>query len=204
MNQLESGLSRYLSAPDLARIRALRVGIAGAGGLGSNCAWMLTRSGFSDFVIVDHDVVEPSNLNRQFFFPRQIGQPKVTALRDNLLDINPDASITAIQAEVTPDNVASLFAECHVVIEAFDQAQAKKMLVEAYMARDVFLVAASGLAGCGNADAIVTQRIRKSFYMVGDFATEAGPQNPPLAPKVTLAAAKQADLVLAFALGRLT
>lgn len=204
MNHLQTGLSRYLSPADISRIRALRVGIAGAGGLGSNCAWMLVRSGFADLTIVDHDVVEPSNLNRQFFFARQVGQPKVAALRQNLLDINPEAAITAVQAEVTPGNAVSLFAGCDVLVEAFDLARAKKMFVEAHLGRDVFLVAASGLAGCGDADAIVTRRIRKSFYMVGDLASEAGPDNPPLAPRVTLAAAKQADLVLAFALGRLT
>lgn len=203
MNYLGLGLARYLTPNDLARIRALRVGIAGAGGLGSNCAWMLLRSGFADLTVVDHDVVEASNLNRQFFFARQVGLPKVQALRENLLDIDPEARVTAIQAEVTAGNAVSLFEGCHAVVEAFDKASAKRMLAEAHMGRDVLLVAASGLAGCGDADAIVTRRVGKSFYIVGDFASEAGPENPPLAPKVTLAAAKQADLLLAFALGRL-
>ena len=75
----------------------MRVGIAGAGGLGSNCAWMLVRSGFTDFVIVDHDRVEASNLNRQFFFARQVGMPKVQALSENLLAINPDVKVMTME-----------------------------------------------------------------------------------------------------------
>lgn len=202
MNPFRQGIARYLSQESLARVRAMRVGIAGAGGLGSNCAMLLVRSGFEDLVVVDHDVVEPSNLNRQFFFRRQVGMPKVEALRDNLLDVNPDASVRAVQALVTPGNVRELFAGCHAVVEAFDTAAAKKMLVEALAGSGTFLVAASGLAGCGNADGIVTRRIRDDFYMVGDMVSEASMQCPPLAPRVTLAAAKQADLILDHALRR--
>jgi len=203
MNPFRQGIARYLSQESLASVRAMRVGIAGAGGLGSNCAMLLVRSGFEDLVVVDHDVVEPSNLNRQFFFRRQVGQPKVEALRENLLDVNPEASVRAVQAQVTPGNVRELFAGCHAVVEAFDAASAKKMLVEALVGSGTFLVAASGLAGCGNADGIVTRRIRDDFYMVGDMVSEASPQCPPLAPRVTLAAAKQADLILDHALRRI-
>jgi sulfur carrier protein ThiS adenylyltransferase len=202
MNPFQQGLSRYLSPGELSRVRSLRIGIAGAGGLGSNCAWMLVRSGFSNFVIVDHDVVDASNLNRQFFFLRQIGMSKVAALRDNLLDINPDANIQAVQALITPENVATLFADCDVIVEAFDAASAKRMIVETYLPTGKFLVAASGLAGYGDADRIVTRRVRDNFAVVGDMASAATDQCPPLAPCVTVAAAKQADLVLEFALRR--
>lgn len=202
MNPFRQGLARYLSPEQLARVRATRVGIAGAGGLGSNCAWMLVRSGFEDLVVVDHDVVEPSNLNRQFFFVRQVGLSKVEALRENLLAVNPDASVRAVQALVTPENVRELFADRHVVVEAFDAAAAKKMLVEATLGSGKFLVSASGLSGCGNADSITTRRIRDDFHLVGDLVSEASPQCPPLAPRVTVAAAKQADLILEYALRR--
>jgi len=204
MTSFAQGVCRYLGPEDLERIGRVRVGIAGAGGLGSNCAWMLTRSGFADFTIVDNDVVDMSNLNRQFFFVRQVGSPKVEALKENLLAINPDAVVRAIQVEVTPENVRELFAECDVVVEAFDQAQAKRMIVEAYLGSGKFLVAASGLAGCGDADRIKTHRMKDDFYMVGDLVSQVSPQCPPLAPCVTIAAAKQADLVLEHALGRRT
>jgi sulfur carrier protein ThiS adenylyltransferase len=202
MNPFETGLCRYLGPDELTRIRSTRVGIAGAGGLGSNCAWMLVRSGFTDFIIVDHDRVDHSNLNRQFFFARQVGMPKVQALSENLLAINPDVTINTMETLVTQENAGSLFADCDVVIEAFDEAQAKRMIVEAYLGTGKFLVAASGLAGYGDTDRIKTHKMKDNFYMVGDLVTQVSPQCPPLAPCVTVAAAKQADLVLEFALRR--
>ncbi|MGB4572405.1 MAG: ThiF family adenylyltransferase, partial [Rectinemataceae bacterium] len=53
-----------------------RVGIAGAGGLGSNCAAALVRSGIGALVVVDFDVVSEANLDRQFYFHDQVGRPK--------------------------------------------------------------------------------------------------------------------------------
>lgn len=178
----------------------MKVGIAGAGGLGSNCAWMLVRSGFCDFVIADHDRVDASNLNRQFFFARQVGMSKVAALSENLAAINPDVRVEALEVEVTRENAPGLFARCDAVVEAFDQAQAKRMIVEAYLGTGKFLVAASGLAGCGDADRIATHKMKENFYVVGDLVTQVSAQCPPLSPCVTVAAAKQADLVLEFAL----
>jgi len=202
MNPFETGLCRYLGPEELERIRATRVGIAGAGGLGSNCAWMLVRSGFTEFIIVDNDRVEASNLNRQFFFARQVGMTKVQALAENLLAINPDVKVMTMDTLVTQENVSSLFADRDVVIEAFDQAQAKRMIVEACLGTGKFLVAASGLAGCGDADRIKTHKMKDNFYIVGDLVTQVSPECPPLSPCVTVAAAKQADLVLEFALRR--
>ena len=202
MNPFEQGICRYLGPEELERIGKVRVGIAGAGGLGSNCAWMLTRSGFTDFIIVDHDRVDASNLNRQFYFANQVGMPKVQALRENLLAINPAVTVQALELEITEENVSSLFADCHAVVEAFDQAQAKKMIVEAYLGSGKFFVAASGLAGCGNADRIVTHKMKENFFVVGDLVSQVSLTCPPLSPCVTVAAAKQADLVLDWALGR--
>jgi sulfur carrier protein ThiS adenylyltransferase len=201
VNTFLAGLARYFSPGEIARIRATRVGIAGAGGLGSNCASLLARSGFCDFTIADHDVVDVSNLNRQFFFLHQVGAPKVEALRHNLAAINPDVAVRALQIMVTPDNVRELFADCHVVVEAFDSADAKRMLVEAYLGSGRFLVAASGLGGCGGSDRIKVHRMRDAFSMVGDLTTGVTPSCPPLAPCVMIAAAKQADLVLEHVIG---
>lgn len=202
MNPLATGLCRYLPPEERERLSGLRVGIAGAGGLGSNCAWMLVRSGFAHFTIADHDLVEPSNLNRQFFFADQVGLPKVEALRANLERINPGVNVQALHCAVTRENIRDIFADCQAVVEAFDSPEAKRMLVEELLGSGVFLVAASGLGGCGDADRIVTRRVKDDFYMVGDLATQVSQTCPPLAPCVTLAAAKQADVVLTWAIGR--
>ncbi len=62
------------------RLRKFRAGIAGAGGLGSNCAVALARSGIGTLVIADFDKIEPANLNRQYYFADQAGMYKTDAM----------------------------------------------------------------------------------------------------------------------------
>ena len=197
MNLAEQGMAAYLGEERLAFLQAVTVGIAGAGGLGSNCAMHLVRSGFKRFVIADFDRVEPSNLNRQAFRLDQVGQEKVAALADNMRGVNPDAAVETHVLRLSPENVAGVFSECDAVVEALDAARAKAMLAEAFAPAGLLLVAASGMGGAGNADEIVTRRVRENFYVVGDMATECDGENPPLSPRVGVAAAKQADVVLA-------
>ena len=199
-NLFKQGLLKHFSAEQLAKIETFTIGIAGAGGLGSNCALNLVRSGFKHFVICDFDVIEPGNLNRQFYFQDQLGMPKVEALAENLRRINPDVEIVSLPVKITSGNAREVFAGCDVIVEAFDRAEAKRMLVEAFYSSGKFLVAASGLAGWGNADAIMTLQVHDYFYMVGDLVSEVGTGIPPCAPRVNIAAAKQADLILSLAL----
>lgn len=202
MNSFEQTLSHTLGGENLKKLQQVQLGLAGAGGLGSNCAQFLVRSGFKKLRLVDFDQVEESNLNRQFYFAHQVGQLKVKALKANLLAINPDLEVEALAIAITEANAASLFQDCDAVIEALDQPTSKRLVVDSNLAPNKLVVAASGLAGWGRADAIVTRRITESFYLVGDQVSEVSPMCPPLAPGVNVAAAKQADIVLAHFLGR--
>ena len=67
-----------------------RVGIAGAGGLGSNCAVSLARSGIGTIVIADFDILEPGNLYRQYYFTSQLEMFKAAALKETIARINPE------------------------------------------------------------------------------------------------------------------
>ena len=201
MNPFEQALLGYLGEARLDRLGSIRVGIAGAGGLGSNCAAFLVRSGFRKLRVFDFDKVEPSNLNRQFYFLDQVGRPKVEALAENLRRINPDLQLEYSTKAITADNVAIAFADCAIVIEAFDKAEAKKLLAEAYMNSGKLYISASGLAGWGDSDAIRVKQVNASFFLVGDLRSEAGKDLPPFAPRVNVAAAKEADIALAWALG---
>jgi len=202
-NGFEEALSKVLGEERLARIRQVKVGIAGAGGLGSNCALFLVRSGFKKLRIVDCDTVDYGNLNRQFYFAAQVGCRKVDALKENLLLVNPGLEIEAVHARIDAGNVKEIFAGCDAVVEAFDRPKAKKLLVEAYLDTSKLLVAASGLAGWGRSEGIRIRRIRDNFYLVGDLVSGVGPDLPPLAPGVCTAAAKQADVVLSYFLGEM-
>lgn len=196
---LQSGLRRYLSATQLERLEAVTVGIAGAGGLGSNCAMMLARSGVRRFVIADHDSIEPSNLNRQFFFEDQVGRSKVAALRDNLQAIDAGIRVAIHRLELTETNIDTVFEGCTIVVEALDGVEGKKMLAEAFMGRKEFFVSASGMAGWGGPD-MRTRRIRDVAAFVGDFASDIASM-PPMSPRVTMVAAMQADAVINHILG---
>lgn len=200
MNIFEKALENYIGTENLKKIQGTKIGIAGAGGLGSNCAFNLVRSGFVNIKIVDFDVIEASNLNRQFYFSDQIGLPKVDALKTNLTRINPDANVTAQQIKITSENADSIFKDCDVVVEAFDKAEYKALLVENYYSSGKLLVSASGLAGWGNSDDIKVKKIHRNFYMIGDLQTEVSKENPPISPRVNVTAAKQADVILQYIL----
>jgi len=200
LNDFETALLRYLTTEQLQKIRSVRVGIAGAGGLGSNCATALVRSGFREIKVVDFDVIEPSNLNRQFYFLDQVGKPKVQVLQENLQRINPSANIVPLQLRIDSTTVEDLFLDCDIVVEAFDKPESKRMIVESYMNSGKLLVSASGLAGWGNSDRIAVHRIRDNFFIIGDLTTGIESGAPPLSPCVSIAAAKQADIILNYVL----
>ncbi len=176
----------------------IKIGIAGAGGLGSNCAFNLIRSGFKHFKIFDFDKVEQSNLNRQFYFYNQIGMTKVNALKENLLSINPKADIYVQQIKITEDNIISLFNDCNVIIEAFDKTECKMLMINTFAKSDKLFVAASGMAGWGDFDKIRVKKLSNSFYIVGDFENEVTHDKPAMSPRVNIVAALQADVVLKY------
>jgi sulfur carrier protein ThiS adenylyltransferase len=146
-NPFESALTRYLTPEQLANIRAKKIAIGGAGGLGSNIAVALVRTGFRNFEILDKDVVEASNLNRQDYTLADIGRPKVEALKDRLLAVNPDANVILYQKEWTEKLGAELFQGCDIVVEAFDRAEWKSRFVEYYRTRVPFVVSGNGMPG---------------------------------------------------------
>ena len=200
MSVLEKALPEFFTAKQLCAIQNSHIAIAGVGGLGSNAAMQLVRSGFRRLTLIDFDCVSPSNLNRQFYFAAQIGRLKVEALSENLLRINPALELKLINEYVTSDNINALFCECPIVIEAFDNAAAKKLLAETLLPSKRLLVGASGIAGHGLSTEIKSHRLRDNFFVVGDLQSEVTKKTPPLAPRVALAAAMQADIVLSFIL----
>ncbi|MCL0106645.1 sulfur carrier protein ThiS adenylyltransferase ThiF [Peptococcaceae bacterium] len=200
MRELDAAFKNYIGEKNFKKIKSVKVGVAGIGGLGSNCAAALVRSGFCNFTLVDFDVVEVSNLNRQFYFLHQVGMLKVDALEENLKKINPSISVEKIAKKISEDNVKEIFEACDVVVEAFDNVKSKCMIIEAFMRSRKLLVAASGIAGFGNSDKIEVRKVNDNFYIVGDMVSEVNKRCLSFAPKVTAVAAKQADVVLSWVL----
>lgn len=180
------------------------VGIAGAGGLGSQVAFALARVGIGQLIIADYDIVEPSNLNRQQYFIDQIGMPKVIALQENLQRVNPGTKIKIYHQRVTPENISVFFSEVDILVEAFDAADQKAMLTNYFLCNfpDKFLVAASGIAGYETSNSIRTTKISDHFYLCGDGVTAAEPGRGLMAPRVGIVAHHQANAVLRLLLNK--
>ncbi len=186
-----------------ARLAASHVAIIGCGGLGSNAALMLVRSGVGRLTLVDFDVVEVGNLNRQMFFRDQIGCPKAEALAETLRRVAPDVELAIVHECMTPDNLLATVQDADVVIEAVDRAEAKAMIANVLCteAPDLPLVSASGLAGVAPANEVVTERVGEHFYLVGDCRSDVRDGLPLLASRVMVAAAHQAHAAIRILLG---
>ena len=103
MDDFFSRSEALLGAETMETLRAKRVILFGVGGVGSWCAEALVRTGLVHLTIVDDDVVQASNVNRQLPATREtIGRPKVEALKERLLSINPEAEIVALQQRYEP------------------------------------------------------------------------------------------------------
>lgn len=190
----------YFARRDRAVLEALRqstVGIAGAGGLGSTVAVSLARAGVGRLVIADFDRIEPSNLNRQQFTIDQVGRVKVEALKESLLRINPFSVYEIHAVRITRKNAADVFRSVDVLVEAFDRAEAKEMLIETCLRRYPGrpIVAASGLAGYGKNRALHTRRLG-NLFICGDEDSQSPKGISPMAPRVGIVANMQANLVV--------
>lgn len=199
--EFERALSKFYGTEELEALQQAVVGIFGAGGLGSNCAVSLARSGVTHFIVADFDVVELGNLNRQYFFPHHVGLYKVDALRDILLQINPAIEVTVYKEQLTAQTIPQIYSKAHILVEAFDGVDAKQIFFESTLEMKQPKVMVSGLAGIGNSDAIRIQALGDSMYMVGDGVSGIDTYLP-FAPKVAIAANKEADIVLSLILGR--
>ncbi len=186
-----------------ARLAAAHVALIGCGGLGSNAAAMLVRSGVGALTLIDFDVIEESNLNRQLFFRDQLGRPKVEALAETLLRIDPGVDLTLVRECMTGENLLATVVHADVVIEAVDRAEVKAMIADV-MARDaghVPFVTASGLAGFDSANHVVTERLGENFYLVGDCVSDVRHGLPLFASRVMVASAHQAHVAIRILLG---
>ena len=174
------------------------VGIAGAGGLGSNCAVALARSGVGTLVIADFDIIEEANLNRQYYFIDQIGMSKTIALKENILRINPGTIINVKQEKLNRENIVEIFSSCDIIVEAFDSSSMKEMLIETVQTKmqGIPIIVGSGMAGWGKTNDLRYRKIDDTLYVCGDESTEVTDNLPPLAPRVAIVANMQANVVI--------
>ena len=179
------------------------VAICGLGGLGSNIAIALARAGVGRLILTDFDRVDITNLHRQQYKATQLGEFKTEALAANLREIAPYLTIETHTTAITEENFEEILAPADVICEAFDNAEAKAMLVNGVLEHfpEKKLVSATGMAGYGSSNTIRTKRLMKNFYLCGDGVTEPEYGNGLMAPRVAICAAHEANMITRLILG---
>ena len=166
------------------KLHNAKVAIAGLGGLGSNIAVMLARSGVGQLLLVD--------------YIQHIGKPKAQALPEILYQINPYSNYQSCSVKVTERNVHELFSQYPIVCEAFDAPDQKAMLVREVLTQcpNTTVVSGNGMAGYGDINEIQTSRKMRHLYVCGDQHTDVGEGSGLMAPRVAACAAHEANKVI--------
>ncbi|WP_160678286.1 sulfur carrier protein ThiS adenylyltransferase ThiF [Clostridium sp. C8-1-8] len=185
------------------KLKKAKVGIAGLGGLGSNAAVALARMGIGKLLLIDFDIVEPSNLNRQYYFVKHIGMKKTEAMMDTISECNPFVEVEVKDMKLDETNIVETFKDVDIIIEAFDDPTAKATLVRTALTsmKDKKIIAASGVSGFYSSNSVVTRKLKDNLYMVGDLETEAGIGCGLMASRVAVAANHEANAAVRLILG---
>lgn len=180
------------------RISSSSVAICGLGGLGSNIAAILVRSGIGMLRLIDFDKVDLSNIGRQQYFMTQTGMYKTDALAENLRTISPYTEIHTYTERISEENTSRLIGDCEIVCEAFDRAEEKAMLVNHVLEKmpDKYIVAASGMAGISSANTVTTRKVSSRLYICGDGVSDISEDGTVFPSRVMICAAHQAHTVL--------
>lgn len=123
---------RMLDQKCLENLQSKKVAIFGLGGVGSYVVEALVRNGIGEVVLVDHDIIDITNINRQLYaLHSTVGMNKVDIAKSRCLDINPNLKITTFQQFYLPElNMEDIFSDCDFVIDAIDTVKAKIALIE--------------------------------------------------------------------------
>ena len=146
MNNKFSRIEVLLGTEAMARLENSRVIVFGIGGVGGHAVEALVRSGVGHIAIVDFDKVEETNINRQLVaLTSTIGKSKVNALKERLLDINPELDIEAIEKFYLPENESEFdLSKYDYIVDAVDNMSAKISLVVRANELNVPIISAMG------------------------------------------------------------
>ena len=149
------------------KLQKYTVGIAGCGGLGSNCAISLARSGIGKLIIADFDTVDHSNLNRQYYFLDQVGMKKTDALEANIKKITTTTFVEKHNTKLTAELITFIYKDCDIIIEAFDKAEMKQEIIETcyFQFPDKPLIIGLGIAGWGDNNSLTCRKSGESIYL---------------------------------------
>lgn len=184
------------------KLKKAKVCILGLGGLGTNVAVLLARAGIGHLKLVDFDIVEASNLNRQQYRISHIGIKKTEAIKTIIKEINSFVEVDTLDIKVDRENISSVVGDVEIVVEAFDRAETKAMAIEELLTnKNKIVISASGMAGLGSANEIITRKVRDNFYLIGDNYSDYEEYSGIMSTRVMLCAAHQANMILRLIVG---
>ncbi|MDE6036504.1 MAG: sulfur carrier protein ThiS adenylyltransferase ThiF [Ruminococcus sp.] len=187
------------------KITSAKVAVCGLGGLGSNIAIALVRAGIGRLHIIDFDRVDVSNLNRQQYTAVQVGNYKTVAMTENLKAINPYCEIVSETVRLDGNNIPELLGDDDIICEAFDNPEAKAVLVNTILEKfpEKYVVSGSGMSGLGTANTIITKQVMKKLYLCGDGVSDVADGTGLFLSRVMVCAGHQANMILRIIAGEL-
>ncbi|BBM43225.1 thiamine biosynthesis protein ThiF [Leptotrichia wadei] len=202
MNLKEEDLLKRNVKGTFEKLKKTKICILGLGGLGSNVAILLARAGIGYLKLVDFDIVEASNLNRQQYRISHIRMKKTKAIKNIIKEINPFVKVDILDTKVDKENISSIVKDIKIIVEAFDRAETKAMAIEKLLTnKNKIVISASGMAGLGSSNEIITRRVRDNFYLTGDNYSDYEEYSGIMSTRVMICAAHQANMVLRLILG---
>lgn len=140
--------------------------IIGIGGVGGYALEALTRAGIGNIIIVDNDIVDITNLNRQVIsLHSNIGENKVDVAEKRIKDINPECSVTKINMFLTKENVRDIFnTKIDYIIDACDTMEVKKELIRISVEKDIKLISSMGTGNKLDPSKLEIIDLRKTSY----------------------------------------
>jgi len=201
--EIYKALCQRHTAEKQEKLKNARVAVAGLGGLGSHVSIALARLGVGHLRLIDYDVVDITNIFRQCYLLRHIGQYKTDCLKTQIAEINPYIKVETVTKKITQENVMDLVGDSDIVCEALDRKESKAMLINEIMehCEDKIVVAGSGMAGTDSANRIVTRKITPRFYVCGDGVSALEDGLQLMAPRVALCAMHEANMIMRLLLG---
>ena len=174
------------------------VAVCGLGGLGSNVAIALARAGVGRLHLIDFDIVDLANLNRQQYEVLQMGEYKTDAMKCILSKIAPYCNVVTDAVKLDDDNIGDILKDDSIVCECFDNPESKAVLVNTVseLFPEKYIVAASGMSGLYSTNTIRTKKIAKKFYVCGDGECSVEKDGTMFATRVMCCAAHEANTVL--------
>ncbi len=147
-------------------IKTKKVLVVGLGGVGGYAVEALVRSGISDITIVDYDVVDITNINRQIIaLHSTIGKYKTEVFKNRINDINPDCSVTVKNMKIDDNNINSLFEKDYdYVVDACDTISVKKELIRICLRKNIKLISSMGTAKKLDPTKLEIIDVRKTSY----------------------------------------